>query len=170
MAFFSSVSFHTLEDLFHHQLEDLYDAKKRLAAILPILVSAVSTRSLREIFGHHLVETENHISQLEVIFASLDRKPKRETCDAMKGLLTEMDEILDAKGDDNVRDAALIAAAQRIEHYEMAGYGTLRTFARQLGHHEAADIFEKILAAEKKMNANLSEIAESAVNVAAYCG
>lgn len=156
--------FETLEELFVHQLEDMYDAEQRLTKALPKMVEAAHSPQLKQAFDHHLRETENHVSRLNQIFKSIGKEPKRETCPAMKGLIQEGEEMISAKGDDAVRDAALIAAAQRVEHYEIAGYGTLRTFAEQLGKREAADLLDQTLKEEGNADKKLTEIATSGVN------
>jgi ferritin-like metal-binding protein YciE len=164
MGLFGSHEFNTLEDLFCHQLEDLYDAETRLTKALPKMQEAAHAPALKEAFKHHLQETETHVKRLEQIFQQLGKKPHRETCPAMKGLITEGEEMIQAKGDDSVRDAALVAAAQRVEHYEMAGYGTARTFAQRLGHQAAAGLLEATLNEEKAADAKLTQLAEGVVN------
>jgi len=153
-----------LEDLFLHELEDLYDAEKRLTKALPLMMEAAKNPKLKMGFEQHLRETEGQIARLERIFDMINRKPERETCDAMKGLIAEGNEAINARGNDDVRDAALIAAAQRVEHYEIAGYGTLRTFAKTLGMHEAATLLQQTLDEEEATDKKLTEIAVSIVN------
>lgn len=165
MGLFSSVEFNNLEDLFVHEIEDLYDTEKRLTKALPKMAEAAHDAELKQAFHRHLKETEGQVSRLERIFESLGRTANRETCDAMKGLIKEGEEMISAKGDDSVCDAALIAAAQRVEHYEMAGYGTARTFAQRLGFHEAARLLQETLDEEKQADSTLTRIAEGSVNV-----
>lgn len=131
MGLFSSKEFSTLKDLFVEQVEDLYDAEQRLVDALPDLVDAANSSELRSAFENHLTETKEHVSRLESVFKQLDMDPKRQSCEAMKGLIKESDAVVKAKGDPSVKDAALIAAAQRVEHYEIAGYGTARTLDRK---------------------------------------
>ncbi len=165
MALFGSPEFNSLEDLFVNQLEDLYDAEHRIIRALPKMSEAARSSQLKQAFDKHLSETRNQVDRLDTIFRQLSRVPERETCEAMKGLLREGEEMIDAKGDPNVRDAALIAAAQRVEHYEMAGYGTARSLATQLGHADAARLLQQTLDEEKAADSKLTEVAENAVNV-----
>lgn len=164
MGLFGSKEFNTLEDLFCHQLEDLYDAEMRLTKALPKMQEAAHTPALKNAFKRHLQETQNQVNRLEQIFKQLGKEPQRETCPAMKGLIAEGEEMIQSKGDDTVRDAALIAAAQRVEHYEMSGYGTARTFAQQLGHTQAVELLDATLEEEKTTDAKLTQIAEAIVN------
>jgi ferritin-like metal-binding protein YciE len=155
------------ETLFVDQLEDLYDAEQRLTTALPKMAEAAHAPSLRAAFEQHLRETQNQVSRLERIFRSLGRQPQGKTCYAMKGLIDEGEEIIGATGDEAVIDAALIAAAQRTEHYEISGYGTARTFAQRLGHHEAARLLQETLDEEAATDKKLTQIAEQQVNVEA---
>jgi ferritin-like metal-binding protein YciE len=163
MALFSH-EFHTLNDLFIHELEDLYDAEKRLTDALPKMAEAATNPDLKQAFQMHLNQTEQHVNRLEQVFQLIGKTPNRETCDAMKGLISEGGDAISAKGDGDVRDAALIAAAQRVEHYEIAGYGTLRTFARQLGMGDVANILQQTLDEEGDTDKKLTRIAESHIN------
>jgi ferritin-like metal-binding protein YciE len=167
MNLFSSVEFNNFEDLFFDQIEDLYDAEKRLTKALPLMAGAAKSPELKRSFEQHLIETEGQVRRLEEIFRLLGRTPKRETCEAMKGLIKEGDEIVKATGDPDVKDAALIAAAQRVEHYEISGYGTARTFALHLGHEEAASLLEETLREEKKTDQLLTDLAERSINIRA---
>lgn len=164
MGLFTSKEFNSLDDLFFDQIQDLYDAEKRLTKAIPKMAEAAHDANLKRAFHEHHRETEGHVSRLEQIFKLLGKEPARETCPAMKGLISEGEEMVQAKGDDAIRDAALIAAAQRVEHYEMAGYGTARTFAQRLGHSEAARLLEETLNEEKHADQTLTEVAESSVN------
>lgn len=157
----------SMEDLFINQIEDLYDAEKRITKALPKMIDAASSSNLKEAFQHHLTETEGHVTRLERIFSGLNRTPERETCEAMKGLLSEGEEMIKADGAPDVKDAALIAAAQRVEHYEMSGYGTARTFAQRLGYTDAASLLQSTLREEMAADKKLTEVAESSVNVRA---
>lgn len=167
MGVFTSLEFNSLDDLFLEQLQDLYDAEKRLTEALPKMADAAHSAQLKQAFQSHLRETEGQVTRLERIFQQLGQTPQRETCEAMKGLIKEGSEMIQAKGDPDVRDAALIAAAQRVEHYEMAGYGTARTFAQRLGHQDAARLLQETLDEEGAADKKLTQIAEAQVNVRA---
>jgi ferritin-like metal-binding protein YciE len=170
MGLFGMTEFNNLNDLFLQQLEDLYDAENRLTKALPKMAEAASSPELRRAFQTHLQQTEEHVRRLQRIFEMLPHEPERETCAAMKGLIQEGEEMIDAKGDNQVRDAGLIAAAQRVEHYEMAGYGTVRSFAQQLGMQDVAQILQQTLDEEKETDEQLTEIAETAINAQASKG
>lgn len=167
MNLFGKHSFNNLEDLLHEQIADLYDAERRLCDALPKMASAASSPQLKDAFNSHLSETKTQVQRLESVFELLGKKPERETCDAMRGLISEGEEMVEAKGDASVRDAALIAAAQRVEHYEMAGYGSARSFAAQIGRDDIASILQETLEEEKAADSKLTSIAEAGVNVAA---
>lgn len=164
MKLFNTTKFDTLDDLLLEQIEDLYDAEQRLTEALPKMAEAASNTQLSSAFRTHLEETRQHVNRLENIFSLLGREPSREACDAMKGLIAEGEEMIGAKGSPEVRDAALIAAAQRVEHYEMAGYGSARTFASRIGRDDVASILQQTLDEEKATDRKLTMIAESAVN------
>jgi ferritin-like metal-binding protein YciE len=170
MALFGGTEFNSLEDLFVNQIEDLYDAENRLTKALPNMADAASSTSLKQAFQSHLAETRGHVARLETIFREVSVEPKRETCQAMKGLIAEGEEMIDATGDADVKDAALIAAAQRVEHYEIAGYGTARTIAQQIGLNEVASLLQQTLNEEKAADQKLTTIAEASVNVRATGG
>ena len=161
-----TTEFNSLEELFEHELKDLYDAEQRLTEALPKLAEKATSSDLKRAFQNHLRETEKHVERLESIFEQIGVEPEREKCAAMVGLIKEGEIVLDAEGDSNVLDAALIAAAQRAEHYEMAAYGTARSFARQLGNAYAAELLEQTLDEEKAADRKLTQIAESTVNPA----
>lgn len=163
----TTAEFKTLDDLFIQQLGDLYDAEKRLTEALPKMAEAATNTQLKQAFSDHLRETETHVSRLEGIFRQLGKEPVRETCHGIKGLIKEGDEMIAAHGDRDVRDAGLIAAAQRVEHYEMAGYGTVRAFAQRLGHESIAQTLQQTLNEEGAADHKLSAIAESNVNTRA---
>ena len=165
MGLFTSTEFDSLDCLLTDQLQDIYDAEQRLVKALPKMADAASNAELRNAFNHHLQETKEQVRRLEQVFQSLGQKAESKTCEAMKGLIAEGEEMVNAKGDDDVRDAALIAAAQRVEHYEMAAYGTVRTLARQLGHESAAQLLQQTLDEESAADSKLTQIAESSVNV-----
>lgn len=166
MGIFTSQEFNSLEELFTHELKDLYDAEIRLTDALPKLAKKASSPSLRRAFESHLHETEKHVKRLQSIFENLGIDADREKCDAMTGLIKEGGAVLNAEGDANVLDAALIAAAQRAEHYEIAAYGTVRAFARQLNNEYAAELLEQTLDEEKAADQKLTTIAEGSVNPA----
>ena len=167
MGLFSSTEFNSLDDLFLQQIEDLYDAEKRIRDGLVQMREAAHNPELKQAFDTHLRETEGQIGRLEQVFKAIGKTPERETCEAAKGLIREGSEMISATGDPDVKDAGLIAAAQRIEHYEIAGYGTARTLAQQLGHAEAARLLQETLDEEGRTDKLLTQIAESRVNVQA---
>ena len=154
----------SMEDLFLEQVEDLYDAEKRLVKALPKMAEASTSQSLRQAFESHLLETEGHVSRLETIFRTLGQDPKSHTCDAMKGLISEGDDVVSDIDQSPLRDAGLIAAANRVEHYEIAAYGSARTFADMLGLSEAASLLEQTLQEEKMADQKLTKLAESMIN------
>jgi ferritin-like metal-binding protein YciE len=154
----------TLQALFVDELRDLYDAEKQLTKALPKMAQAASSDQLRRAFESHLSETEGHVERLERIFAQLDEKTSGESCDAMKGLVKEGDEIVSHVEQSPLRDAGLIGAANRVEHYEIAAYGTVRTFAQMLGYTDAVQLLEATLKEEKAADQKLTAIAESMVN------
>src|ERR1700728_4572094 len=149
----------TMEDLFVEQVQDLYDAENRLVKALPKMAEASTSQSLRQAFESHLLETEGHVSRLESVFRTLGLDPKSHTCDAMKGLISEGEDTISDIDQSPLRDAGLIAAANRVEHYEIAAYGSARTFADVLGLSEAASLLEQTLQEEKKDNRNTPHLA-----------
>jgi len=165
-----SSTFNSLNDLFVHEIGDLYDAENRLTEALPKMAEAASSSELKQAFNDHLRETQGHVRRLEEVFNLIGAKAKRETCPAIKGLIAEGEQMISSTGNDKVRDAGLIAAAQRVEHYEMAGYGAARTFARQLGLSQAADILQRTLDEEGEADKKLTRIAEGSVNMQAGQG
>jgi len=167
VGLFSSTQFNSFEDLLVEQIQDLYDAEQRLTKALPKMAAAAHNSALKSAFQQHLTETQGHVSRLEKAFQSLGKKAESKTCQAMKGLIEEGDEVVSASGKDEVRDAALIAAAQRVEHYEIAGYGSARTFAQQLGKTEVARLLQQTLDEEAATDRKLTQIAEQNVNVKA---
>src|ERR1700719_1176692 len=136
---FTALKLDSLRDLLIEELRDLYNAENQLVEALPKLAEAASSNELKSAFNHHLQETRQHVSRLERIFQQIGEKPAGETCEAMKGLVKEGEVLVKAEGDPSVRDAGLIGAAQRVEHYEMAGYGTARSLARRLGENEIVE-------------------------------
>ena len=163
MGLFSE-SLNSFDDLFSHQLKDLYDAEMQLTEALPKMADAASASDLRNAFNTHLMETRDHVKRLEQVFQRLGKSPERQSCPAMKGLIKEGNEAVGASGDPSVKDAALIASAQRVEHYEIAAYGTLRTLARQVGLSDVASLLQRTLDEEGSCDKKLTAIAESHVN------
>ncbi len=164
MPLFTSTEFNSFKDLFVEQIKDLYDAEQRLTNALPKMADAANSQQLKQALQNHLRETEGHVARLEQIFRQISVEPERQTCDAMKGLVTEGETMIKAKGDPDVKDAALIAAAQRVEHYEISAYGTARSFARRLGLNQAVTLLQQTLEEEKAADEKLNMIAESSVN------
>jgi ferritin-like metal-binding protein YciE len=167
MGLFSSTEFDSLECLLVEQLQDLYDAENRLVDALPKMADAASSPQLKQAFQHHLEETKGQVNRLEQVFRLLDKSAQRHSCEAMKGLVKEGEEMIKAKGDPTIKDAALIAAAQRVEHYEIAGYGTARNFARRCGRPDVAELLQQTLQEEGDADKKLTQIAESSINAAA---
>ena len=165
MGWLSSTQLNSMEDLFLDQVQDLYDAEQRLVKALPKMAEAAYSSQLKAAFQQHLRETENQVSRLEKVFKLIGKDAKSKTCQAMKGLVEEGQEAIDAEGNPNVKDAALIAAAQRVEHYEIAGYGTARTFAQQIGKSDAARLLQETLEEEAATDKKLTNLAEQSINV-----
>jgi len=157
----------SLEELFLFELRDVYDAERQLVKALPKMAKAASSDQLRKAFEDHLAETNQQVERLETIFDQFDQKAKAETCDAMKGLVAEGKKMIDMKGESAPRDAGLIGAAQKVEHYEIASYGTLISWAEQLGRHEVVQLLRQTLNEEKSADEKLTSLAESAVNMQA---
>lgn len=157
----------TLHDLYVDELKDLYNAEHQLLKALPKMAKAASDPSLAKAFTNHLGETQTQIERLEKIFEKLDTSPKGRTCKAMKGLLEEGKDVMADDADPMVMDAALIASAQRVEHYEMAGYGCVRTYARLLGYDQAADLLQQTLDEEGAADKKLTKLAETVINAEA---
>lgn len=153
-----------LRDLLVSQLEDLYSAEQQIIDSLPLMADAAYTPELRAAFRSHLDETRRQKSRLERVFHLLGHEPKSITCEAMQGLIEEGSAIIQARGDREVKDAALIAAAQRIEHYEIAGYGCARSFAHRLGQDEVVRLLHETLEEEGRADKLLTHIAEAFVN------
>jgi len=154
----------SMSDLYLAELRDMYNGEKQLVKALPKMAKAASTEELRAAIEEHFQQTQNHVNRLETIFKSLDEKPGGETCEAMQGLVAEGEEVLKADGEDAVRDAGLIMAAQKVEHYEMATYGSLREFAHLLNREQDVDLLQQTLDEEKMADKKLNEIAEQVVN------
>ncbi|HTP67446.1 MAG TPA: ferritin-like domain-containing protein [Dongiaceae bacterium] len=151
----------TLRGLFLDELRDLYDAENRLVKALPKMAKAANSDELRSGIETHLEQTKEHVERLKQIMSSLDEKPSGKKCAGMIGILQEGDEMLEEDFDGSVKDAALISAAQRVEHYEIAAYGCVRTWAKELGEEEAAELLEKTLTEEKETDEKLTELAET---------
>jgi ferritin-like metal-binding protein YciE len=159
-----------LHDLYVDELKDLYSAEHQILKALPKMAKKASATELADAFEEHLKVTHGHVERLEKIFKMLEISPKGKKCKAMEGLLEEGKEVMSEEAEPSVMDAALIAAAQRVEHYEMAGYGCVRTFARLLGYKEAADLLQETLDEEGEADKALTELAESVINVEAMEG
>jgi ferritin-like metal-binding protein YciE len=154
----------TLEQLYISELRDLYSAENQLLKALPKMAKAASSEELKDGFEKHLEQTKGHVRRLEQVFEALDENPKGKTCRAMKGLIEEGSEILKENGEESVLDAGIIVAAQKVEHYEIAGYGSARAFAQLLGQNKAAELLQATLDEESKTNEILNKLAESVVN------
>jgi ferritin-like metal-binding protein YciE len=154
----------TLQQLYTDELRDLYNAENQLLKALPKMATAASSEELKDAFEKHLEQTKGHVERLEEVFQELGEKPKGKTCRAMKGLIEEGSEILKQGGDESVIDAGIIVAAQKVEHYEIAGYGSVRTFAHLLGQNKAAELLQSTLDEESETNEVLNRLAESIIN------
>lgn len=163
----NAITLENLEAVLQMQLRDLAGAEEQLTGALPKMRDAASSIELKVAFEHHLDETIRQQARLDEAFHLLGLQPDIETCEAMQGLIAEGDELIALEGDAEAKDAALIAAAQRVEHYEIAGYGCARTFARRLGHFEVAALLQETLNEEHEADRTLTRIAESGVNAAA---
>ena len=161
------MSMDSLKDLYIDELKDLYNAENQLLKALPKMAKKAAAPELKRAFQDHLVQTEGHVNRLEKIFKGLGEKPTGKVCKAMKGLVEEGKEVIDEDGDDSVLDAALIGAAQRVEHYEIAGYGVVRTFASLLGEEDAMGLLQRTLNEEAEADKKLTKLAESVINVEA---
>jgi ferritin-like metal-binding protein YciE len=161
---------HTLQDLFIEELRDMYDAERQLVKSLPKMAKAAGNEQLRQGFEQHLTETERQVNRLEQVFDMVGQRARGKSCEAMKGLVEEGKQIMDREDDTEVRDAGLIAAAQKVEHYEIASYGCLCTWAQQLGFRDAQRLLHDSLEEEKRTDEKLTELAESHVNISASKG
>jgi len=150
----------TLQELYIEQLKDLHSAETQLIKALPEMAEAAHARELKAGFRHHLEQTREHAQRLEQILGDLDEKPTGNKCDAMAGLIKEGKKTIDEDASSEVKDAALIAAAQRVEHYEIAGYGCVRTYASLLGDDEAVDLLQTTLDEEADTDKKLTSVAE----------
>ncbi len=152
------------EDLFQDMLQDIYYVEKKLVKTLPGMAKKASTPDLRTAIEDHLEETEGHVERLEQVFELLGLPPKAKKCEAIEGIINEAEEVTSEITDKQTLDAAIIASAQAVEHYEIARYGTLCAWAGQLGKSDIVDLFEKTLQEEKAADEKLTEIAEEEVN------
>ena len=154
----------TLQDLFHDTLKDIYFAEKKILAALPKMARAANSDQLRAAFDKHAGETEGQVERLEQVFQILGETPKGKTCDAIVGIIEEGQEIMKEYKGTPALDAGLLAAAQTVEHYEISRYGTLKTWAGELGMDKAVNLLDDTLAEEKKTDEALTELAETLVN------
>lgn len=157
----------TLDDLLVHEMQDLYDAEHQILKALPKMAKAASSDALKNAFQLHLKETEAQIQRLEQAFAALGKPAKATKCDGMAGLIKEGSKIMNEDTSPEVLDAALIAAAQKVEHYEIAGYGCVATYAQMLGRNEVRELLAQTLEEEEATDEKLTELAESLINVRA---
>jgi ferritin-like metal-binding protein YciE len=157
----------TLQDLFVEQLQDLHDAENQILKALPKMAKAASAPELQQAFQDHLEQSRMHVERLDRIFNQLGAQSKGKSCKAMQGLIAEGEELIKEKADPAVRDAGLIAAAQRVEHYEMAAYGCARTYARQLGQQQTAQLLQQTLDEEGATDKKLTQLAETLINLEA---
>jgi ferritin-like metal-binding protein YciE len=160
----------SLEDLLQDELKDIYDAEKQLTKALPKLAKKAANADLKKAFEGHLRETEGHVQRLEQIFRQMGMPVRGKKCEGMQHLIAEGNDMISECEEDDTRDAVMIAAAQKVEHYEIASYGTIRTWANLLGRGQVASILEDILEEEKAADVKLTGIAESYVNQAAVQG
>lgn len=161
------MALNTLHDLMIDELKDLYSAETQLVKALPKMAKGAGNENLKQAITDHLEQTKGQVARLEEIFGMLDTSPRGKKCKAMEGLCEEGAEMVDEEGEDQVRDAGIIASAQRVEHYEIAAYGSTIAFARLMGHDEIVAILEQSLEEEKAADVMLSELAVNEVNVAA---
>ncbi len=160
----------SLRDLFIDELKDIYDGENQIVKALPKMAKTATSPELQKAFQGHLEQTKEHVTRLEHVFAKIGESARRKPCDGMKGLLEEGKKLMEGDAEDAVMDAGLIAGAQRVEHYEMAAYGSLKTWATELGEKDAAKLLEQTLNEEKAADEKLSEIGESSVNAKAAQG
>lgn len=157
----------TLDELFHDTLKDIYFAEKKILATLPKMAKAANADELRQAFEKHREQTETHVERLEKVFSMIDKKAQGKTCAAIVGITEEGSEIMDEYKGSPALDAGLLAAAQAVEHYEISRYGTLRTWAKELGLNDAVKLLEQTLKEEKATDETLTKIAISSVNIEA---
>ena len=156
-----------LRELFIAELKDIYWAEKAIVKSLPKMIKNASATELKEALQNHLSETEQQVSRVEEVFEAIEEKAQAKKCEAMAGLLKEAEEIIKDTASGVVRDAGIISAAQKVEHYEIASYGTLRAFAKTLALNDAVALLESILEEEKNADSKLTEIAEASINIEA---
>jgi ferritin-like metal-binding protein YciE len=161
------MSLDSLESLFIEELRDIYNGEKQIIKALPKMAKAAGSPELKQAFTKHLKETEGQVQRLERIFQDLGQAVRGKQCKGLEGILEEGKEILEKESDESVLDAALIAAAQKVEHYEMASYGCLRTYAQLLGRTQAVKLLEQTLAEEEAADKKLTQLGESGINEAA---
>jgi len=161
------VQMNSLQELYVEELKDLYNAEQQILKALPKMMKAASDRELQRAFARHEKQTQQQVKRLERIFRSLGESPRGKKCKGMEGLLEEGADLIKEKPEPEVLDAGLIAAAQRVEHYEIAGYGTARTYAQQLGHSEQASLLQETLDEEGETDKLLTALAESSINIEA---
>jgi ferritin-like metal-binding protein YciE len=160
----------SLDILLEEELKDIYSAEKQLLKALPKMAKKASSDELRAAFEEHLTVTEGQVNRLEEVFETLGKTAKAKTCKAMQGLIEEAIELMEEDADDAVLDAGLIASAQKVEHYEIASYGTVRTWAKLCGEENAAELLQETLDEETEADQNLTQLAENLVNPAAEEG
>jgi ferritin-like metal-binding protein YciE len=153
-----------LQKLFEDELKDIYWAEKALTKAIPKMIKKATSEDLVSALENHLQETEEQVNRCEQIFESLGQEPKAKKCEAMDGLIKEAEEIMSSTDEGVMRDAGIISAAQKVEHYEIASYGTLKTFAQTLGHDTAVSLLEQTLQEEKAADEKLTEVAEACIN------
>ncbi|BDI31586.1 YciE/YciF family protein [Capsulimonas corticalis] len=159
-----------LNDLYIDELKDLYNAEHQILEALPKMADTATSPKLKKAFQTHIKQTQVHVQRLEQIFEGLGENPAGKICKAMKGLVAEGAEMIKEKATPAVKDAGLITSAQRVEHYEMAGYGSVRTFAKQLGYVEAAVLLQTTLDEEQQTDLDLTALAEATINKKAASG
>ncbi len=157
----------SFQDLLVYEMRDLYDAEQRITKALPDMINAASSVELRMLFKEHLEVTKTHIARLEEAFGMLGENVKTGTSSGLKGLVGEGEDLISENADPAVKDAGLIVAAQKVEHYEIAAYGSVRTWAKQLGNERVAQLFEQTLQEEKDADKSLTSLAERTVNAEA---
>lgn len=153
-----------LQELFEEELKDIYWAEKALTKAIPKMIKKASSKELAQALESHLKETEKQVTRIEEIFSDLGKKPQSKKCEAVDGLIKEAEEIMSDSEDGSMRDAGIISAAQKVEHYEIASYGTLRTFAQTLGLTHSVELLEETLSEEKNADVKLTEIAVASIN------
>jgi ferritin-like metal-binding protein YciE len=160
----------SLEQLLQEELRDIYDAEKQLVKALPKMAKAASSPELQEAINSHLEETKGQVQRLEQVFEALGTKARGKTCAGMKGLIEEGQEAMEQDASDELKDAAIIGAAQRVEHYEIAAYGTARTFAEKLGHSDVVDLLQETLDEEVQADEKLTEVSETLLDAVSEGG